>query len=185
MRYANAIEECLKQILSEAVYVPSPQATRRKDGTRVWRITGSGMRRWKDGKILCDSRHGEEPIEVTRANWKDDIPGYYIYEWEFLLLERGQEQVEQLLRNALAEKGIAADVHIGKRNGGSAYDTSIAVVPLSKPRDNDIAPNKALLAELASIVGDLATIATTIDALVVRLRSQVARANTQNLEPMP
>lgn len=164
---AKAIESCLEQILPDC-YVRRPTRGRLKSGAIVYRIAGSqGIEIGRDGKIYYRN-YPKDDVEVTRENLATvrDSGNYYFGNWEFFVLEKGQERVAAELRDALMALGYPVDVSVG--GGRSDYQASIAVKPLAGPMA-DTFPDE--IGELDAITDELTTISTAIIFLVARLRS--------------
>lgn len=151
---------CLEQIIGKDCYLPTLNRHRLASGKPVYRVAGSyGLSVSNDGKIwLYNEVH--KNLEITRDNYQES---HAPFQWEFLVLERGQEEVAKLLREGLAARGHLVDVTIGA--GRSDYASSIVIRPLagSIPDDSDT------LGELAAIADELTAVHTTIDGLVRRL----------------
>lgn len=175
--------------------MPQFTTSKLKSGERVYRLIGRGheLRCDDDGSIYYVDRRGPfEPdgpffkrISITRDNLDDkDIKDLLFSKWEFLLLERGPDVVERELREALAEKGHAVEVKIGRggagdgTGSGSAYNTSIRVKPLSRTMPSKVTPGSfadtALLAELGAISNELTDVHATVNGLALRLRVLIA-----------
>jgi len=171
---AKDIESCLKGILGdECGWTWGAQSHRRKDRTRIWRITASEQLRLYKGKIY--KGYDKERLQITRDNWKDDELN--IYAWEYLVLEYGPSRLEQELRTALAECGHAVNVEIG-RNG--ARDATITVIPIGGPIKKSMAPDAAILAELGSLAEDLTAPIAKLNDLQLRLRSLTIALNLKS-----
>jgi hypothetical protein len=134
----HTITEAAKDVFGHDVVLPSFYSAKLKDGTRVYRISGTG---WGpgvlykgDGKIWIRPSQDAEPVHVTKeiANGdyqRDDLPRFWRWEWQ--LLDRGTEQVQRELDEAIHARGVHnIEVEIG--GGNSSYPTSLAFKVLDK-----------------------------------------------------
>jgi hypothetical protein len=148
LRYA--ITEAAKEVLGHDVVFPSTYSTKLKDGTRVYRISGSG---WgpgtlykRDGKIWIRPSQGAEPVHVTKEIADGDYQRHdlHFYRWEWKLLDKGPELVEQELDKAIHARGVHnIKVEIG--GGDSGYPTSMAFKVLGSNRKKQAPPPELTL----------------------------------------
>jgi hypothetical protein len=137
LRYT--IIEAVKEVLGHDVSLPTFYSTKLKDGTRVYRMSGTG---WgpgtlfkRDGKIWIRDENAQ-PVHVTKEIadgdfQRDDLPRFWRWEWR--LLDKGPEVVEQELDKFIHARGVHnIEVQIG--GGDSGYPTSIAFVVLGSNR---------------------------------------------------
>jgi hypothetical protein len=137
LRYT--IIEAVKEVLGHDVSLPTFYSTKLKDGTRVYRMSGTG---WgpgtlfkRDGKIWIRPTSDSQPVHVTKEiadgdYQRDDL---HFRRWEWRLLDKGPEVVEQELDKAIHARGVHnIKVEIG--GGDSGYSTSIAFKMLGSNR---------------------------------------------------
>jgi hypothetical protein len=152
----HAILEAVKDVFGQdAIYV-HPYSSKLKDGTRVYRFSGSG---WgagalykRDGKIWMRPGKNAEPVHVTEAIANGDYQRHDLnfWKWEWQLLDRGPEVIEDQLQKALRARGVHnIEVQIG---GDTAYTTSMAfkVLGSNKKKQGPPAELTLLFAALPS-----------------------------------
>jgi hypothetical protein len=150
----HAIHAALAEVLGRDVVFPSFYTAKLKDGTRVYRISGTG---WgpgtlfkRDGKIWIRpnlSDPNAQPVHVTKEivdgdYQRDDLPSFW--RWEWYLLDKGPERVEQELDKAIHARGVHnIKVEIG--GGDSGYPTSMAFKVLGSNRKRLEPPSELAL----------------------------------------
>jgi hypothetical protein len=107
-RLRCTIIDAMQQVLGNDSYINSPNISKLKDGTRVYRIIGScpyyeGSLFKRDGKIWVRDKANEPAKVIPDDGEHDDLPHYR--KWEWRLLHRGPEVIEQELREALQQRG--------------------------------------------------------------------------------
>jgi hypothetical protein len=134
---SHTIREAVREVLGHDALYYGPHSSKLKDGTRVYRIIGSTDYLFKrDGKIWLPQTHEGRPVEPVHIT-KDMVEGNYqrddlhFRRWEWRLLDRGREQVEQELDKAIHARGVHnIEVQIG--GGHSSYPTSMVFKVLDK-----------------------------------------------------
>jgi hypothetical protein len=148
LRYT--IIEAVKEVLGHDVSLPPFYSTKLKDGTRVYRMSGTG---WgpgtlykRDGKIWIRPSPNTEPVHVTReiANGDYQRDDLHFYRWEWRLLDKGPELVEQEIDKAIHARGVH-NIKVEVGGGDSGYSTSIAFKVVGSNRKKGPPPELALL----------------------------------------
>jgi hypothetical protein len=141
------IQDILRETLGNDVYIPVPISARLKTGQRVIRLIGSSpyyhdsLFKRDDGTIWVRTRSGEAKL-VPDDGEHDDLGNYR--KWEWRVLSRGPEMVQQALQTALEKRGCSdIEVQVG---GDRCYNTSIAF----KYRASDLMPGPPELSLLFS-----------------------------------
>jgi hypothetical protein len=149
---SHAIREAVKEVLGHDALYYGPHSSKLKDGTRVYRIAGTGSMDYlfkRDGKVWLHRTHEgrpAEPVHITKemaeGNYQRDDLHYR--KWEWRLLDRGREQVEQELDKAIHARGVHnIEVQIG--GGNSSYPTSLAFKVLGSNRKKQAPPPELAL----------------------------------------
>jgi hypothetical protein len=151
LRYT--IIEAVKEVLGHDVSLPTFYSTKLKDGTRVYRMSGTG---WgpgtlfkRDGKIWIRPNLGDPNaalVHVTREIAEGDYQrdDLRFWRWEWRLLDKGPEVVEQELDKFIHARGVY-NVKVEVGGGDSGYHTSIAFKVLNSNRKTGPPPELALL----------------------------------------
>jgi hypothetical protein len=136
---SHVIREAVKDVFGQDTMYSSPYSTKLKDGTRVYRISGTGWgpgRLFKrDGKVWMRPDQNAEPVHITKEIADGDYQRHDLsfWKWEWQLLDRGPEVIEDQLQKAIHTRGVHnVEVQIG--GGYSGYPTSIAFVVLGSNR---------------------------------------------------
>jgi hypothetical protein len=147
----HTLTEVVREVLGDDVVHHGPYIAKLKDGTRVYRITGTGWgssRLYKrDGKIwVAEVGDGKGPVEITKEIADGDFQRHdlHFWRWEWQLLDKGPELVTQELDKAIHVRGVHnIEVQIG--GGDSGYPTSIAFVVLGSNRKKQGPPPELAL----------------------------------------
>jgi hypothetical protein len=146
----RTITEAAKDVLGHDVAFPNFYSTKLKDGTRVYRISGTG---WgpgtlfkRDGKIWIRPSQGAEPVHVTKEIADGDYQRHDLnfWRWEWKLLDKGPELVEQELDKAIHARG-AHNIKVEIGGGDSGYPTSMAFKVLGSNRKRLEPPSELAL----------------------------------------
>jgi hypothetical protein len=135
------------------VVFSSPYSAKLKDGTQVYRISGTG---WgpgtlfkRDGRIWIRpnlSDPNAAPVHVSKEIADGDFQRHDLrfWRWEWYLLDRGPELVTEELDKALHARGVHnIEVQIG--GGDSGYSTSMAFKVLGSNRKKQGPPAELTL----------------------------------------
>jgi hypothetical protein len=146
----HTLIEAVKEVFGQDVFLPSFYSGKLKDGTRVYRISGSGWGHGtlytQDGKIWIRDENAQ-PVHVTKEIadgdfQRDDLPRFWRWEWR--LLDKGPDVVEEQLQKAIHARGVYnVKVEIG--GGDSGYRTSIAFKVLGGDKKRGAPSELALL----------------------------------------